>query len=183
MPPGIATAIRLDLDAWPIVHADRQLSDGRHLVLGDIDGPHHLWIRAASNDAPLAYLIFRDEAVELRRLAAARLDRRLAGAPPGRAYEALRPSAFQRHRLSLLLAILDCVLADGSAAEQRRATTREVAATLVYPRSSLPSGAAWKASSERRRTQRLIDEAMAMMRGGYLALLRGKTAVRQKAPR
>lgn len=183
MPPGIATAIRLDLDAWPIVHADRQLSDGRHLVLGDIDGPHHLWIRAASIDAPLAYLIVRDEAVELRRLAAARLDRRLAGELPGLSFQALQPTPFQRHRLSLLLAILDAVLVDGSTAGPRRATTREVAVTLVYPRSSLPSGAVWKASSERRRTQRLIDEAMAMMRGGYLALLRGKTGVRQKSVR
>lgn len=180
--------MRFDIEAWPIVLADRRLADGRHLILGDRDGPHQLWLRGALADVPLAevqlaYLIVRDEAIELRRLAAARLDRRLAGAPPGRAFDALRPTAFQRHRLSLLLAILDRVLAEGSAAGQRRATTREVAATLVYPRSCLPSGAAWKASSERRRTQRLIDEAMAMMRGGYRALLRGKTAVRQKSPR
>ncbi|WP_443024487.1 DUF7012 domain-containing protein, partial [Sphingomonas sp. Ant H11] len=30
---------------WPIILADRTLSDGRHVVLGDIDGPHHLWLR------------------------------------------------------------------------------------------------------------------------------------------
>ncbi|MDD3799486.1 MAG: DUF2285 domain-containing protein [Novosphingobium sp.] len=34
-------------------------------------------------------------------------------------------------------------------------------------------GNEWKSSAERRRTQRLIDEALALMDGGYRALLRG----------
>ncbi|MBK6706242.1 MAG: DUF2285 domain-containing protein [Sphingomonadales bacterium] len=40
-------------------------------------------------------------------------------------------------------------------------------------------GAAWKASSERRRTQRLIREAEALAAGGYRALLKGRLG-RQK---
>jgi hypothetical protein len=35
--------------------ADQYLTDGRHLVLGDIDGPHHVWLRDIRPGQPLAY--------------------------------------------------------------------------------------------------------------------------------
>ena len=145
--------------------------------------PHHLWLRGslgagALADTALAYLIVRDDAAALRRQVAARLEARLSGVPSASGLKALLPTPFQRHRLCLLLAILDAVL-DSAQGRGQPVTTRQIAASLVYPRASLPTGAAWKSSSERRQTQRLVDEALAMMRGGYRTLLRGKTAVRQ----
>ena len=87
-----------------------------------------------------------------------------------------RPTAYQHYRLKLLLAVLDMVNVPGAGA----ATTYMVAHRLVYPRMKHCSSVEWKSSSERRQTQRLIDEALTLMRGGYRALLCARTAVRQK---
>lgn len=168
----------MNIGDWPIILADRTLSDGRHVVLGDIDGPHHLWLRDTLPGQPLAYVIVRDPAIEARRRAAWRLDRRLAGAPPSRRNDAFRPTPFQRRRLDLLLDILDMLLASPSAP---RPTSHEIARHLIYPGMTIGRGMEWKSSTERRRTQRLIDEALALMHGGYRALLRGVVGGRQKS--
>lgn len=175
-PPGIADAPPFDIADWPIVLADRTLSDGRHVVLGDIDGPHHLWLRDTLPGQPLAYVIVRDLAVEARHRAAWRLDRRLAGAPPSRRNGAFRPTPFQRRRLDLLLDILDMLQALGP-----KPTSHEVARHLIYPGMTIGRGMEWKSSTERRRTQRLIDEALALMHGGYRTLLHGGVGGRQKS--
>ncbi|WP_454887162.1 DUF2285 domain-containing protein [Sphingomonas oryzagri] len=163
---------------WPIILADRILSDGRHVVLGDVDGPHHLWLRDTLPGHPLAYVIVRDPAIEARRRAAWRLDRRLAGAPPLRRDGAFRPTPFQRRRLELLLDILDMLQAPPSTP---RPTSHEIARRLIYPGMTIGRGMEWKSSTERRRTQRLIDEALALMHGGYRTLLRGAVGGRQKS--
>ena len=108
-----------------------------------------------------------------------RLDLRLSGVPPGRCPRAMRPTAFQALRLHLLLDILAALLAPG----KTRPSTHEIANRLIYPRLTIGRGAEWKASSERRRTQRLIDEAIALMNGGYRALLQGRTAGATKRAR
>lgn len=152
------------------------LSDGRHFVLGDVDGPHHLWLRGGHAGQPLAYVILKDEMTELRLAAAGRLDRRLFGAPPARRLRGFHPSPFQRHRLSLLLDILDMALGP----DRRPATSYAIACKLIYPAMSIAPGAEWKASSERRQTQRLINEALHLMNGGYRALLAARSPGRQK---
>lgn len=177
-PAGFADIRAADLSTWPILLADHALSDGRHLVLGDIDGPHHVWLRDTLPGQPLAYMIVRDAAIDARRLAAWRLDRRLAGAPPSRRHHPFRPTPFQRHRLNLLLDILDLLQAPTG-----RPTSHMVAERLVYPRLSIGRGMEWKSSPERRRTQRLIGEAIALMTGGYRGLLRGLVGGRQKSAR
>lgn len=168
-PPGFAEAVPLDLDAWPIILADRTLSTGRHLILGDVDGPHRLWVRDPLRGSTLAYVIVRDDAVDLRHAAAQRLDRRLAGAPPMRLPPGFAPTPFQRRRLGMLLDILDAV----RDRERTGITTHEIARRHVYPAMTIGRGNEWKSSAERRRTQRLIDEALALMNGEYRALLRG----------
>lgn len=139
------------------------------MVLGDVDGPHRLWVRGGAAGCPLAYVIVRDDAIELRQNAMRRLDRRLSGAPPVRPLPGLQPTTFQRQRLSMLLAILDAVLGQ----DEARLTTHEIARRHVYAGMRIGRGNEWKSSSERRRTQRLIDEAVALMQGGYRRLLRG----------
>lgn len=168
-PSGYSDIRPGDIGRWPIILADRLLASGRHLVLGDVDGPHRVWMRGASDDMPLAYVLVRDLDIELRHAAVRRLDRRLAGAPPARLPPGFRPSPFQRRRLSLLLDLLDGVLSrDGD-----HPSSHELARTIVYPGMTIGRGAEWKSSTERRRTQRLIEEAVALMNGGYRALLRG----------
>lgn len=175
-PYGFHHAAPFDPLAWPLILADRQLPDGRHLVLGDIDGPHHLWLRSNDPAEPLAFAIICDNLADLRHKAAARLGRRLSGAPPARQFKVFKPTPYQQYRLKLLLAVLDMVnLPNGEAA-----TTYMVARSLVYPHMHICSSAEWKSSSERRQTQRLIDDALTLMRGGYRALLCAKAMVRQK---
>lgn len=159
---------------WPDVLVDRMLSGGRYLVIADKDGPHHVWLRAGRAAASLAYVIPRDAAAELRFEAARRLERRLIGAPPIRALAGHRPSRFQRHRLHQLLAIID--------AFDRWATTYEIAREIVYPAMTIGRGAEWKSSSERRHTQRLIDEARELVNGGYRRLLLGRAGGATKTP-
>lgn len=68
----------------------------------------------------------------------------------------------------MLLDILDAAgTRDGAAL-----TTYEIARRHVYARLQVGRGSEWKSSSQRRRTQRLIDEARALMEGGYRRLLR-----------
>lgn len=149
------------------------LPNGRHLVLGDHDGLHRLWLRDSRPDQPLAYIIVHDSSIDFRLGVAARLDRRLAGASAGRLPPGFCPTSFQQQRLRLLLDILDML-------NQGRPTTYDIARLRIYPHMAIKRGMEWKSSSERRRTQRLIDEAVALMRGGYRSLLRGQMMVRQK---
>lgn len=149
-------------------------------MLGDVDGPHRLWLRTADPDRPVAYVIVRDHAIDLRFAAIRRLDRRLAGAPPARSSPGFQPTPFQRHRFGLLLDILDAIDAP---ADRTPPTTHEIGTRLVYPGKAIGRGNEWKSSSERRRTQRLIDEAVALRDGGYLALLQPGRAGATKIPR
>lgn len=138
-------------------------------MLGDQGGPHRLWLPGPSIQQPLAYTIVADAWTKRRLRAVQRLHQSLGGGSPSGARAPAHPSPFQRQRLSLLLDILDDIQAPGG----KPFTAHQIATRRIYPAMTLGPGAAWKASSERRRTQRLIDEAMAMMEGGYRALLRG----------
>jgi hypothetical protein len=155
------------LAVWPDIHAALTLEDGLHCVLGDAGGPHHVWLREGVAGRPPACIVPRDDTAPLRHLAAWRLDCRLDGRASPRGCATLAPTPFQRQRLTLLLAILDR-LASASAAPGMRG----IAGELVYPRHDLPQGPAWKGSNERRRTRRLVDEAIALRDGGYVQLLR-----------
>lgn len=167
-PPGCTGITPRKIAEWPIIVADRLLSDGRHLVLSDVDGFHHLWIRDTLLRQPLAYVIVRDAAAETRRQAASRLDRRLAGAPPSRHIGASRPTGYQRRRLNRLLDILDIMgTADGPL------TSYDIAQRLIYPDLKIGRGIDWKSSSERRHAMRLIGQARRLANGGYRDLLRG----------
>jgi hypothetical protein len=150
------------------VLASQSCLDGQHYVLADLHAPHHVWLRKGPINRPAACIIPRDEGSAMRHLASWRLDCRLMGASAPRASLLLLPTAFQRRRLSLLLAILDRF-----DAQEARPSMHELASELVYPRSDLPRGAAWKSSAERRRTRRLVEEAFALRDGGYRSLLRG----------
>jgi hypothetical protein len=145
-------------DQWT---AERLEEGGRHLVIDMSGVRHRLWLRSLGPDMVILLPIAADPV----RVAAADAARRFLAGRPVSHVDALHPTAFQRARLALLLDVLD--------ADLEGASNRMIGTGLVYPWLSGVSLNAWKASSERRRTQRLIVEARAMMETGYRRLLRG----------
>lgn len=154
------------LDALCDVARDRSLRDGRHLIVRDSFGYHRIWARPCRPGKSLAVLLPVDTDMALRLAAAERFERLLRDTTTGPPPPGWRMTPFQRLRLTLLLHILD--------ARRAGASHREIAMSRIYPKSATLAGAAWKGSPERRRTQRLLDEAVALMQGGYRSLLRGR---------
>jgi hypothetical protein len=164
-PPDFPEARPLDERLVPV--ADRSDFSGRHLVIDRPDRRHRFWMRDPSAGIPLVILFpaTRDPV----RCAAVEATRRLiAGMPSEPAGAAYRPSLFQRQRLVTLLTILDAALAGLGG--------REIGTWLLYPWLADINAQAWKASSERRRTQRLIAETRLMMTIGYRHLLSAEAA-------
>jgi len=134
----------------------------RHLVF-DIAGVRHRFQIAASDFGALAILLPpRANALGAAACDAAR--RMLAGLSMAGAVRVLRPSALQRQRLTLLLRVLDASLAGAS--------NREIGTGIVYPWLAGTDAVAWKTTSERRRVQRLVDEAHGLAASAYRDLLR-----------
>lgn len=114
----------------------------------------------------MAIILPIDRQFDLRHRAAARFFRRVCGLSAGPPPPGLAVTPFQRSRLALLLNILDRLASGGS--------KREIARDVIYPGFDPASAAEWKASAERRRTQRLCDEAKAMVATGYRRLVGGR---------
>ena len=143
--------------------ADFDAGETRHIVLEIAGVRHRLHVRAAAPRVPLAILLpplgdaLRAAACD----AARRMFARLSVAEPA---SVLRPSALQRQRLALLLRVLDASLAGAS--------NRDIGRRIVYPWLAAIDALAWKATSERRRVQRLVAEARDLAASGYRDLLR-----------
>jgi hypothetical protein len=159
--PGLAGAAPLPEAA---AVADYLAGEARDLVL-DTDGVRHrLHILGARTGMPLAILLpLLGDPLRVAACDAAR--RMLAGLSVTEPASAMRPSALQRQRLTLLLRVLDASLADAS--------NREIGTAIVYPWLNGTDAVAWKATSERRRVQRLVAEARDLATSGYRSLLRG----------
>lgn len=140
--------------------------EGRHLVLADRLGRHRVLVQHRAEVLP-GYRILKDEWLDLRIAAIQALQS--AGDEPN-ARSRLAPTQYQSHRLALLLGILDLL-----ALTEGRATNREIATSVLYPRLAAGRAIEWKGSSERRQTQRLVREARYMMNEGYRGLLKGRT--------
>ncbi len=169
-PPTFAADLRFDPARWTHRLCSRIARGGGHYILGDGRIMHRIWLRCDPVHGALAAQIPCDGMAETRLQAVADLERWLRGISSASAV--FRPTSYQSQRLDLLLSILDL-------RGERDVASHEVARRLIYPRLDVGRGAAWKASPERRRTQRLIREAEALAAGGYRALLAGR-AGRQK---
>lgn len=137
--------------------------DGRHVVLQDRSGAHHLWLREMHPAMGLAAVIPLDETVLLRVAGLLRLQRHLAGKIPGPIPRGWDLTARLRQRLMLMVRALD--------GHQAQASYREIALALFGP--SAVARYPWKTSSVRGQTIRLVNDAVATMEGGYRKLLRG----------
>lgn len=153
-------------DSRLAILADRVAGAERHQVMGNRGGRHRVWLPdTAPRATPLAIALPGGPDAVLRSFAADGLIRAVQGLPRGSTPQ-FRLTPYQRHRLALLLAVLDAREAGGR--------VRDIAASVVYPRMESLRGAAWAGSSERRQTYRLIEEARGIAAGGYRALLRGE---------
>lgn len=153
----------VDLEAIGSIVADRTLADGRHVVLDDANVRHRLWLCTAQTDRPTAFIVPADHNAPMRLDATQRFEHRLRELTTRPARPAFRPTRFQRRRLTQLLRLAE--------AARMGASIRDMAMHIVFPHMAALPGAAWKASSERRHTQRLLGEAVALTRGGYRTLL------------
>ena len=135
----------------------------RQLVLDAAGVRHRFHVRTADQSAPLAILL--PPLCDPLHAASCDAARRMfAGLSPTEATLAMRPSALQRQRLALLLRVLDASLAGAS--------NREIGLRVVYPWLTGTDALSWKATSERRRVQRLVAEARDLATSGYRALLK-----------
>jgi hypothetical protein len=141
--------------------AIRAASDGWHMLVRRENVEHRAWLRQRPRAGALyaAQLPF-DDLFEPRAHAARRLWRALSGHPPGPDFRQLPPQ--RRGRLIQSLRALD--------ARQDGASYRTIAAALFGPERVPERG--WKSHDLRNRTIRLVRSGQALMRGGYLDLLR-----------
>jgi len=139
----------------------RQASDGWHIILHIRGIEHRLWLRepSALGDSYAADLPF-DGDFEVRAHAARRLWRTLNGRAAGPTFYELSPQ--RRQRLALALRALDA-RAEGN--------TYRTIAEVLFGAKRIPERA-WKTHDLRNRTIRLVQTGLALMRGGYRALLR-----------
>jgi len=129
------------------------------------DGRHYLSLTGTSPPQGLAVLLPLDSDFDVRLEAAARFHRRLRGRSIGPPSPALALTAQRRSRLIQLLHALDYRLAG--------VRPRAIAAALLDAEAATLPAVEWKSSALRRKTNRLIGDAVALMRGGYRDLLRG----------
>jgi hypothetical protein len=149
---------KLDLTA---ALADHASPDGRHVVLAN---GHQLWLPTGGMEEPLAALIPLDDDFPLRIAGLLRFRQHLTGQHVSALPRSMRLTSQRRARLILMLRALDAHLAG--------ATYREIAAGLFGDEAVAEPG--WKTSPVRARTIRLVQDAIAMMEGGYFDLLRGR---------
>jgi hypothetical protein len=139
----------------------REASDGWHLLLRIRGVEHRLWLgEPPVAGSPYAAELPFDDDFEIRAHAARRLWRTLNGRPAGPAFHELSPQ--RRQRLALALRALDA-RAEGN-------SYRTIAEGL-FGATRIPERA-WKTHDLRNRTIRLVQTGLALMRGGYRALLR-----------
>ena len=136
-------------------------------MLDDPDGAHRLWLVGDRRQGS-AFLIPFDDDFGARIHGLQRLHRRLSGRRAGPPLRSLRLSAAQRSRLTLLIRALD--------GEQEGATRREIAAVLLDDEARHIPAIEWKNAPLRKKINRIVTKALALMNGGYLALLRGDPA-------
>ena len=147
--------------------------EGTHLVLADSLGRHRLWMQDRTGAHP-EYRVVPDEWLDMRMAAIQALHESPRKDPNPRVRPGLIPTEYQKRRLKLLLDILDRLALTGN-----RATTREIATSVVYSHSEHGRAIEWKSSSARRQTQRLVSEARYMMKEGYRRLLKDQASARK----
>jgi len=164
-PDGFADKSSLALSSLGPLAADRRDGSEHHVVLADPDGDQYLCLSENDTGRGLAVVLPLDDLSDLRLEAIGRFLRRLRGRPSGPLPTGLQLTPMRRARLIQLLHALDFRLTG--------AGPREIAAALLDPEAAALPAIEWKSSATRRKANRLIRDAVALMNGGYRQLLRG----------
>lgn len=141
--------------------AQHRLRDRAYLVLGREAHRVRLCVRLVPTRTEASIILVHDGHLARRARAAAAYAQ--LGQRPHADLAGLLPGTYQRATLGRLVQIADA-LSSG-------ATSRDIAYSIVFPRHQPLSGAAWKGSSERRHSWRLIQKARWYLQHGYLHLL------------
>jgi len=128
-----------------------------------------LLVPGPGDDRPIALVLPLDGLFEDRLEAGRRLRQLLVSGTKPKPHGL---TAHRRRRLKLMLRALDGFLAD----EDYRGVARGLFA------GRMPAGAAWRTDSARSRTIRLVRDGLALIRGGYLDLLRPDRRRRSSRP-
>ena len=159
------TGFEIALNARMIL-VEAKTEAGRHMVLAGRRARHRLRMMHAPKRG--GYFVPGDASLPVRLAALGAFHDHGSRQAVG-LRKALRPTSYQRHRLSLLLAILDRMQQPSS----EPATVRQIVRDLMCSGLEHERAIEWKTSSYRRQAQRLIAEARRMMTTGYRDLLRG----------
>lgn len=163
-PESFSTAWVFDVAQLGNATAEQFGPDGRHLIVRNQDGDLRFLLHRRAQSKPLAIMLPLDDDLPIRARAALQFWVRLKSRAPGRGQEPLALTRQQRDRLVLMVRALDGYLSD--------APYREIAEGLFGARRVQHE--AWKTSSLRDRTIRLVRSSIASMRAGYRKLLRGR---------
>ena len=163
-PEGYGDARAVDPLALGALLADRAGIDGRHIVVADATGEHRLWLRDPTPGRPLAAIVPLDRDFITRILSLLRFHRHLIGKRTGPLPRGWPLTAIRVTRLGLMLRALDLRLAG--------ATYREIAIALGKEEAAHLSASDFRNSDARSFVQRLVRDAIAMMKGDYRKLLR-----------
>lgn len=166
---GNSAAIRSRLGTYDLLQ-DRLTVAGRHLVLGDRKRRHRVLVTPPSSEA-CGYFLAHDRWLRTRLAAIEAFDPLCTSVGPNKSRIGLVPSVSQKHRLTLLLRILDAI----ACADNGCTSVREIAQHVVYRNADFGRTIEWKSSSHRRQTQRLLNQARFYVRGGFRLLLQGRT--------
>ncbi len=138
--------------------------DGRQVIVRNEAGEFRLWLRDTAPNLPLAVIMPLDDDLPIRAEAALRLWAQIMGRSADHGREPLALTRQRRDRLILILRALDGHLAEAS--------YREIAKVLFG--ADRVEREAWKTSSLRDRTIRLVKGGLSLMQAGYRKLLRGQ---------
>ena len=145
--------------------ADHRDGNDRYLLFGDTAGDHRLALHGVEAVHRPAAIIPFDEDFELRVGVLRRFYHRMRGRSVEQPPRQLQLTPMRRARLILLLHALDFRL--------NGARPRDIAAALLDAEAAKLPAIEWKSSATRRKANRLIKDALALMKGGYRKLLRG----------
>lgn len=160
----IATDSSIRFGTLPHAVVAKDFEHGRHELWPTNSDLQQVFIFGKATDtAPVAAVVMLDEHAAARLDAVRNVWRRLIGRQTGQ--PVLPITAQQRRRFILMLRALDGV--------GRRASYRDLAATLLDPDVRYQSRREWITSSYRAQIIRLVRDSVRRMEGGYLDLLCG----------
>ena len=164
-PAGLPSLSRAALGASLDAASPAPTGSGQHVAVRAGNAWLRLLLPESRDAAQLACIATPDRHWRLRRCALERLHGLLNATRLAPRAAIDQPSSYQRYRLDLLLRLLDARRANPAA------STRDLAATVVFAGRRFARAIAWTSSPERRQVHRLLRAAEALVAGGYRQLL------------